>query len=114
MLIRVVERAPFPGGRYRADGPYSGEWFREEVLRPALESAAQGGDRVTVDLDGAPGYGSSFLDEAFGGLVRTGEFTRNQLERLLDIRSANPLYGPFRDLAMRYIARAKAVPSTSP
>jgi hypothetical protein len=58
----------FPAGRFRADGPYSGQRFREEKLVPALRS----GGNVTVDLNGVSGFGSSFLDEAFGGLVRSG------------------------------------------
>lgn len=58
----------FPAGRYKDDGPYSGELFREIYLAPALES----GEAIVIDLDGARGYGSSFLEEAFGGLVRLG------------------------------------------
>lgn len=57
----------FPAGRYRTDGPYSGELFREQFLAPALAEHPE----ISVVLDGAAGYGSSFLDEAFGGLVRT-------------------------------------------
>ncbi len=56
----------FPAGRYKSDGPFSGERFREELLAPALEKT----DVIEVELDGVAGYGSSFLDEAFGGLVR--------------------------------------------
>jgi hypothetical protein len=56
----------FPAGRFKTDGPYSGELFREQCLRPALEQY----QFLEVDLDGVAGYGSSFLDEAFGGLVR--------------------------------------------
>lgn len=58
----------FPAGRYKDDGPYSGELFREIYLAPALESD----ETIVIDLDGARGYGSSFLEEAFGGLVRLG------------------------------------------
>lgn len=58
----------FPAGRYRDDGPYSGELFRDTYLIPALSSD----EAITIDLDGARGYGSSFLEEAFGGLVRLG------------------------------------------
>ena len=67
--IKVVEDfSPSPGGRFRRDGPFSGEQFREDVLRPALIT----GEEVTIDLDGAFGYPSSFLEEAFGGLIRHG------------------------------------------
>lgn len=57
-----------PGGRFYSDGPHSGEEFREAVLRPLLNKDQQ----CTIIFDGARGYGSSFLDEAFGGLIRLG------------------------------------------
>jgi hypothetical protein len=55
-----------PGGRYRNQGEWSGEQFREEILEPPLK---RGGD-VIVDLDGPEGFTTSFLDEVFGELVR--------------------------------------------
>lgn len=58
----------YPAGRLKADGPHSGEKFREDLLAPELRKR----DKVTVHLDGAAGYGSSFLEEAFGGLLRHG------------------------------------------
>jgi hypothetical protein len=54
------------GGRYRKDGPHSGEQFREDVLIPALKRA----DRVNILLDSIAGYSPSFFEEAFGGVVR--------------------------------------------
>ncbi|WP_081259249.1 STAS-like domain-containing protein [Burkholderia territorii] len=73
----------WPAGRYRADGPYSGEVFRDEVLVPALARA----EVVEVELDGTRGYGSSFLEEAFGGLVRLGRFTSEQLLQRIRLTS---------------------------
>jgi|JI10StandDraft_1071094.scaffolds.fasta_scaffold169122_3 hypothetical protein len=55
-----------PGGRYRWQGDHSGEEFREDFLLPAFEEA----QKVEVDLNGALGLPSSFLDEAFGELLR--------------------------------------------
>ena len=57
-----------PGGRTPGDGPYSGEEFRETFLVPVLLAS----ERVIIDFDGTRGYGSSFLEEAFGGLIRKG------------------------------------------
>lgn len=57
----------YPGGRFIKQGPWSGELFREQVLMPAINS---GNKPVVIELDGTLGYGSSFLEEAFGGLVR--------------------------------------------
>ncbi len=58
-----------PGGRYRKDGPHSGEEFREEHLRPRFENLKVG-QTILIDLDGGYGYPTSFLEEAFGGLAR--------------------------------------------
>lgn len=59
-----------PGGRFKAEGPYSGEDFRKEKLIPAMEQAIKEDDEVEINLDGCFGYPSSFLDEAFGGLAK--------------------------------------------
>jgi hypothetical protein len=61
-LYQTSEKPTFPAGRNRSDGPYSGEFLRDEKLLPVLAQ-----DKVIVDLDGTLGYGSSFLEEAFGG-----------------------------------------------
>ena len=105
--IKVVDYVPAPGGRYIADGPFSGEWFREEILRPALDEALRNGSRVDVHLDGAPGYGSSFLEEAFGGLIRTGGFTPKDLAKSLLVTAERRLYVPYKRLVERYIHDAK-------
>lgn len=78
------EFSRFPAGRYRADGPFSGEQFRDDNLAPAL---SQNG-KVIVDLDGALGYGSSFLEEAFGGLVRVKGLRAEELQTKLELRSS--------------------------
>ena len=78
-----------PGGRTVDDGPYSGERFREELLVPALKA---GSDDVEVDLRGALTFGSSFLDEAFGGLVRKHRFSPALLRKRMHIRSDLELY----------------------
>ena len=82
--IRIAkEFSRVPAGRYRNDGPRSGEEFREEYLVPALKK----NDKVVVYLDEVEGYGSSFLEEAFGGLVRVDGFTGESLHRLLTLET---------------------------
>ena len=95
-----------PGGRYRRHGEYSGEEFRDDILVPALED----GDQVIVVLDGTEGYASSFLEEAFGGLVRERGYTQEQLRVQLEVRADDPVYLLYKRLADQYIrdARAKA------
>ena len=58
----------YPGLRYVRLSDFSGELFREEKLLPALKK----GVPVVVELDGTAGYGSSFLEESFGGAIREG------------------------------------------
>src|SRR5690242_10408236 len=79
--------SPAPAGRYREDGPFPGEKFREELLIPALRES----DEVVVDFDQTAGFGSSFLEEAFGGLVRKG-YSPEQLRRKLVIKSSRSSY----------------------
>jgi len=71
----------FPSGRLK--GVTSGEAFRERFL----ESAIRAGESIEVDLDGTLGYSSSFLDEAFGGLVRTLGIAPDALLAVLRIKS---------------------------
>lgn len=75
----------FPGGRYRSDGNFSGERFRDDLLVPALMA----NERVVIRLDGTVGYGSSFLEEAFGGIVRSGTFTADELLSKLSFESSD-------------------------
>lgn len=81
-----------PAGRHRADGPRTGEHFREELLLPRLR--AKDDDRLIVILDGAAGYPGSFLEEAFGGLVRAG-FTPSKLRERMVIRASDRSYQPY-------------------
>ena len=83
MSIRTISVAndfsPSPAGRFVDDGPFPGALFRENFLLPAMKSDEQ----VRVDLTGTELPGSSFLEEAFGGLVRAGfseEFLRKHIE----------------------------------
>ncbi len=66
----ALDYSKTPGGRYKNEGRYSGEEFRETMLKPRYETAQRDGERLEIILDGGYGYGSSFLEEAFGGLVR--------------------------------------------
>ena len=70
-----------PFGRFRKDdNERSGEVFREDMLIPALKKH----ERVIVDLSGSNFYSSSFLEEVFGGLIRSG-FKKGELDKKLEI-----------------------------
>jgi hypothetical protein len=96
-----------PGGRLISDGPDSGQLFRERTLVPALQAAVRSGEKVTVVLDGPRGYLSSFLEEAFGGLIRFGFFDAKQLKQYLEIVAKDAFYEPYKILALRAMAESK-------
>ncbi len=75
-----------PGPRWETQGKFSGEVFRDTVLLPKLREAIDNHQKLIVDLDYTAGYASSFLEEAFGGLVR-GDFSPNELLAHLEIKS---------------------------
>ncbi|MGO4151472.1 STAS-like domain-containing protein [Cupriavidus sp. YAF13] len=82
--IRVADEfSRYPAGRYLSDGPYSGERFREEMLVPIINVE----DDIVIELDGARAYGSSFLEEAFGGLIRECRTTKERALKVLKLHS---------------------------
>lgn len=60
-----------PGGRHKHEGPHSGELFRETILEPKYLEAVSKNTNLIVNLDGCYGYPPSFIEESFGGLVRS-------------------------------------------
>jgi STAS-like domain of unknown function (DUF4325) len=76
----------FPSGRFRRNGSTSGEAFREDFLEPPLKK----GQEISVELDGTIGYGSSFLEEAFGGLIRSLRISPLELTAKLRLVSEDP------------------------
>jgi hypothetical protein len=69
-LIVASDFSDTPGGRTPKEGEFSGEEFRDNVLEPAYRECLVSNEVLTVDFDGCYGFGTSFLEEAFGGLVR--------------------------------------------
>ena len=76
----------YPAGRYLTDGPYNGQKFREDFLIPALTGADE---EIEITLSDARGLKSSFLEEAFGGLVRAG-YAPDELIRRFKFISRDP------------------------
>jgi STAS-like domain of unknown function (DUF4325) len=76
----------FPSGRFKKNGDTSGEGFRERFLEEPIHK----GEAITVELDGTIGYGSSFLEEAFGGLVRALQIRAEELKGKLHLISSDP------------------------
>lgn len=93
--------SPYPAGRVPEDGPFNGTTFRDEVLLPAFKKHGN----VAVDFDGLFSCGSSFLEEAFGGLLRHGgkHDAAYWLSHLELVATEVPF---FAESARRYIDRA--------
>ena len=104
--LRVSDYVKAPGFRSKQDGEFSGEWFRETVLAPELRQAIEKNDRLVVHIDGVAGYGSSFLEEAFGGLIRNRLATRSEVDQHLEIVAGTPLFRTYRDLILRFLRSA--------
>lgn len=107
-MIRLADFSVYPSGRDEADGEYNGTKFRETVLRPAVEAANSSGQTICVSLDNVLSFGSSFLEESFGGLVRNGIATKQFLQNRLKIDPGKPSYERFKDSILKYINDAKA------
>ena len=78
----------FPAGRFYEDGEFSAQRFREQLLVPALKNY----DEVIVDTKGTLGYGSSFLQEAFAGLITKEGFITEKVLRTLQILPKESVY----------------------
>jgi hypothetical protein len=99
----ATEFTATPGPRRRSEGPNSGEEFLSKILRPRFMSALNAGGTLCVNLDGAIGYPTSFLEEAFGGLAR--EFGPEKVDGMIDIICTDEPYLP--DQIRKFIRSAK-------
>jgi len=102
MDIRVSDYTRYPGPRYKKDGAFSGEDFRERVLTKLMRQAIDQNDVIEVILDNVSGYGSSFLDEAFAGLIRNG-FTSDEVRRHLRLKAGASRFEHHVVAAKQYI-----------
>lgn len=93
--IKLVVREDFsatPGPRAEDEGFFSGEVFREKVLEPKLKLALSQKEKLFIDLDGTAGYGTSFLEEAFGGLIRINKYKHEEILNTIEIKSEEESY----------------------
>lgn len=98
-----------PSGRYPEDGEFSGEVFRKKHLVPSLRDF----DQVEVILDGTEGFGSSFLEEAFGGLIREEGFSLQQVVQKLTLVATDASSRRYKEKIEEYLRKAQARKSAS-
>lgn len=89
-----------------ADGNFSAEQFRREQLIPTLKQAEKNATWVVVSLDEVAGVSASFLEEAFGGLVREG-MSKEFLDKHLQISTSQEVLQDFVIMAQQYIQDAE-------
>jgi len=100
------EFSDHPIGRYREDGPESGQVFREDHLIPTLKKL-KANEKLEIILDdGVEGYGSSFLVEAFAGVVRVGFMKSEDLLGLLTFKYSDDDFSFFEHKIKEYISEA--------
>lgn len=91
-----------PSGRYLEDGPSNGTLFREQFLLPVLNSDG----KACIELEGAAGYPSSFLEEAFGGLVEKCGFSVDKIKATFVIVPGAPRYERYLEMIDTFLNRA--------
>ena len=104
-LSIAEEFSRYPVGRMPEDAEFNGTRFRTEHLVPALNRVGPNG-RLEVCFEGLEGAGSSFLEEAFGGLVRLDGFRLATLERCLVLLPEDGELGDLTRLAWMHIHNA--------
>ena len=101
------EFSPVPVGRYRSDGDNSGQAFRDDILYPKICAAIKNQDTLKVDFTGIHGLSSSFLEEAFGGLVREKGLNPDEILRILIFLPEKSYFDAYIKLTKKYINKAR-------
>lgn len=107
LRINIAEDfSPAPIGRYRTDSDTSAEAFREDILYPKICIAIEKREFLEIDLTGIFGLASSFLEEAFGGLVREKGLNSDDILRTIKFLSQERHFDLYIDIAQQYIKKA--------
>ena len=106
-LIKIKVASDFsttPGPRSPKEGGFSGYLFRTNVLAPAVKRAISEDADIEINLDGTAGYGTSFLEESFGGLIRDEHLSYDDIVTRLTIISNEEEY--LKDDILEYLKDA--------
>lgn len=100
-VLRMLDYTDMPLGRNSKDGPKNGEHYRETVVVPALRASKV----IEIDFDGVLGTAPSFLEELFGGLVRKGHISADELRKRVRVKYR---YESVKQNIKKYIDEAEA------
>lgn len=102
-----IEFSSLPSGRFYSDKTgSSGEQFREELLREKLKNLKSGHKLKVILDDNVEGYGSSFLVEAFAGMVKYGYMKKDELLSKLEFEFEDDDFAFFKKRIIQYINEA--------
>lgn len=112
-----VDFSPDPSGRFYSDGDSSGENFRENYLKPAINDLPEDSTIEIILDDDVEGYGSSFLVEGFAGMVKYGYIRGDELLRKLKFSYEDEDFEFYESKIINYVDQAvfaaeKYVPTT--
>ncbi|MGM9508576.1 STAS-like domain-containing protein [Larkinella sp. GY13] len=104
LIVNIAkEFTKTPGPRYIWEGEFSGELFRQKILTDKFHQAVDQNSTLVVQLDGTAGYGTSFLEEVFGGLAR--EEGIKKVQKYLEVISNDEPY--LKDDILEYVREAE-------
>lgn len=87
MKYKVSEQfSKTPSARTEKEGKHPGVNLRS-ALAPLIKKCIEDAEELTIELDGTHGYGTSFLEEVFGGLIREEHFRYEDLKNTLNFIS---------------------------
>lgn len=115
MIDLANEFGKYPAGRFPTDGSYNGELFREKFLKPYLKKLVEGNrsEKLIIDIDGVRAFGSSFIEEAFGGLIRAGIYSSSELSRLIEVQCTKPNLQFYKEMIQHIIKSSSKSDSES-
>jgi hypothetical protein len=91
-LVISTDFSSTPGPRHIREGDFSGESLRKDILAKKLQQAIDENTQLFIDLDGTSGYGTSFLEEAFGGLIRIDGYSYETIRDHIKLKSEEEEY----------------------
>jgi hypothetical protein len=101
------EFSPYPAGRDENDGKFNGTKFRRDFLLPRVREAISENKKLVISLEGMKSFGSSFLEEAFGGLIRKENIDKLSLRKILEVKVDWVGSERYKEAIFRYIDQAK-------
>jgi hypothetical protein len=91
ITLNIAEEfSKIPGVRELVEGDFPGERFLNDLLLPRFELAIKEKKKLEIDLNGAAGFTTSFLESAFGGLTRIYKDKSLILNNIIFISNEDP------------------------